>query len=166
MATAFTQSNEKYASTFTKGGLTIPPTKNLLVVTCMDARIDPAASLGIELGESHIVRNAGGRASDAIRSIVISQRLLGTREIALFHHTDCGMLLFNTPQLRDIVKKDATSPKVAELVDHIDFLEIADLEANVKEDVEFLKGHPLLLEGTKISGWIYHVENGKISQIV
>lgn len=74
------------------------------------------------------------------------------------------MLLFNTPQLRDIVKKDATSPKVAELVDHIDFLEIADLEANVKEDVEFLKGHPLLLEGTKISGWIYHVENGKVRE--
>lgn len=99
---------------------------------------------------------------DAIRSIVISQRLLGTREIAVFHHTDCGMMTFSTPQLRDIVKKDAKVSAAAELVDTIDFLEFQKLEESVKEDVEYLKNNPLVLTGTKISGWIYHVESGKV----
>ncbi|KAF9031237.1 carbonic anhydrase [Hymenopellis radicata] len=165
MSTTFVERNEQYAASFDKGSLPMPPSKNLLIVTCMDARLNPAASLGIELGESHIVRNAGGRVQDAIRSIVVSQGLLGTREIAVFHHTDCGMTTFQTPQLREIVKKDA-SPAVAQLVDQFDFLEFSNLELSVKEDVEYLKNNPLLLKETKISGWIYHVENGKISRVV
>ncbi|KAF8918218.1 carbonic anhydrase [Mucidula mucida] len=166
MSTTFVERNEQYAASFDKGSLPMPPSKHLLVVTCMDARINPAASLGIELGESHIVRNAGGRVKDAIRSIVVSQRLLGTREIAVFHHTDCGMTTFETPQLREIVKKDDASPAVAELVDDFDFLEFSNLELSVREDVEYLKKNPLLLKETKISGWIYHTETGKISRVV
>ncbi|KIY70845.1 carbonic anhydrase [Cylindrobasidium torrendii FP15055 ss-10] len=166
MASAFTDNNNVYASKFDKGHLPLPPANKLAVVTCMDARIDPAASLGINLGEAHVIRNAGGRAPDAVRSLVISQRLLGTREIAVFHHTDCGMLTFKSEELHDIIKKDA-SPEAVKAADAIgDFLAFPKIDENVKEDVEFLKGHPLILEGTKISGWVYHVETGKVSQVV
>ncbi len=96
---------------------------------------------------------------------MVSQRLLGTREIAVFHHTDCGMTTFETPQLREIVKKDDASPAVAKLVDDFDFLEFSNLELSVREDVEFLKKNPLLLKETKISGWIYHTETGKVRAI-
>ncbi|KAF9031245.1 carbonic anhydrase [Hymenopellis radicata] len=155
MSTTFVERNEQYAASFDKGSLPMPPSKNLLVVTCMDARLNPAASLGIELGESHIVRNAGGRVQDAIRSIVVSQR----------HAKSLSSTTRTTPQLREIVKKDA-SPAVAQLVDQFDFLEFSNLELSVKEEVEHLKNNPLLLKETKISGWIYHVENGKISRVV
>ncbi|KAJ7594917.1 carbonic anhydrase [Mycena floridula] len=164
-AAAFVTKNEKYASGFTKGSLPMPPAKKLLIVACMDARVTPAESLGIELGEAHIVRNAGGCARDAVRNIVISQRLLGTREIAVFHHTDCGMLTFSSSQLRDIVKKETAGDEVAQAVDAIDFLEFNDVEASVKEDVEFLKNHPLVLKGTTVTGWIDDVKTGKVSQV-
>lgn len=96
---------------------------------------------------------------DALRSIVISQRLLGTREIAVFHHTDCGMLTFNTPQLRDIVKKaEPDNAVVAREVDAIEFLEFPDAAEAVKRDVQYLKEHPLVLKGTEITGWLYDVK--------
>ncbi|PBK74080.1 carbonic anhydrase [Armillaria solidipes] len=157
--------NEKYAATFNKGDLPMPPSKKLIVVTCMDARLDPAASLGIDLGEAHIIRNAGGRTKDAIRSIVISQRLLGTREIAVFHHTNCGMTTFTTQDLQSkIVDEDGA--EAASLVNQIDFLEFSKLEESVKHDVKYLQSHPLVLKDTPITGWIYHVENGKVTQVV
>ncbi|KAK0459113.1 carbonic anhydrase [Desarmillaria tabescens] len=143
----------------------MPPSKKLIVVTCMDARIDPAASLGIELGEAHVIRNAGGRVQDAIRSIIISQRLLGTREIAVFHHTDCGMMTFTTQDLQNqIVDEDGA--EAASLVNDIDFLEFSKLEESVKQDVKYLQSHPLVLKDTPITGWIYHLENGKVTQVV
>src|SRR5215467_15075182 len=88
------QNNESYAAGFTKGDLAMPPAKQTLVLTCMDARILPSRALGLEEGDAHVVRNAGGRAQEALRSIVISERLLGTDEILVIHHTDCGMLTF------------------------------------------------------------------------
>ncbi|THH21005.1 hypothetical protein EW146_g462 [Bondarzewia mesenterica] len=128
----------------------------------MDARVDPAAHLGIKEGDAHVIRNAGGIAADAIRSIVVSQRLLGTREIALFHHTDCGMLTFKTEQLRDIVKSAAPGDqKVASLVDGLHFHEFDDVKAAVQKDVQLLREHPLILKETKITGWVYEVETGK-----
>ncbi|EIN13373.1 carbonic anhydrase [Punctularia strigosozonata HHB-11173 SS5] len=164
--TEFKSANDAYVSTFgDKGDLPLPPAKHLTVVTCMDARIDPAQHLGLKEGDAHIIRNAGGSARDALRSIVISQRLLGTREIAVFHHTGCGMLTFNSGQLRDIVKRSApesTSAEVAKQVDGIDFLEFDDLEGSVKEDVAFLKESPLVLPETTVSGWVYEVETGKV----
>ncbi|KAF9263740.1 carbonic anhydrase [Marasmius fiardii PR-910] len=166
MATEFVKKNEKYVNGQHKPNLPLPPSKNLLIVTCMDARIDTFASLGLEQGESHVVRNAGGRVQDAIRNIVISQRLLNTREIAVFHHTDCGMLTFTTNQLKDILKKDADDAGKAEVDKISSFLEIQNLEESVKEDVKFLKEHPLVLKETKITGWIFRVEDGKVVQIV
>lgn len=100
-----TTSNEKYASAFTKGSLALPPAKKYLVVTCMDARIDPAAAFGIELGDAHVIRNAGGSAQDALRSIVISEQLLGTNEILLVKHTGCGMVTFKNDDAYAIVEK-------------------------------------------------------------
>ncbi|KAF7978895.1 hypothetical protein HWV62_44403 [Athelia sp. TMB] len=164
----FAAANAKYVESFgDKGSLPLPPGKKLTIVTCMDARIDPAASLGIHEGDAHVIRNAGGSAKEALRSIIISQRLLGTREVAVFHHTGCGMLTFSTEQLKDIVKNDAPNDVVvASQVDKYDFLEFSDLEGSVKSDVQFLKDSPLVLKETDITGWTYDVESGKIKKIV
>jgi len=162
----FQKSNEEYIKTFaSKGGLALPPAKKLTIVTCMDARIDPAASLGIHEGDAHIIRNAGGSARDALRSIIISQRLLGTREVAVFHHTDCGMLTFDNDHLRNLIKKADPSPEIAKEVDAIDFLTFPKLEQSIKEDVKFLEENKLVLGEAKISGWVYEVETGKIKQV-
>jgi len=166
----FKEKNKAYVETFDKGHLPLqPPSKKLLIVTCIDARIDVYKSLGLELGEVHIVRNAGGCARDSLRSILISQRLLGTREIAVIHHSQCGMLTFTTPQLRDIIKSAApsdTKDEIAKTVDSIDFLEFGNLEASVNDDVKFLQEHPLVLKETKVTGWIYHTETGAVTQVV
>lgn len=165
--TEFAKANEAYVATFDdKGALPLPPAKKLIVVTCMDARLLPEAHLGLHEGDAHVIRNAGGVAADAIRSIVISQRLLGTREIAIFHHTDCGMLTFETEHLRDIIKSSSPGDdEVAKLVNDLHFHEFNDLEGAVKKDVAFLKSHPLLLKETKVTGWLYAVETGKIQQV-
>ncbi|KAF5357334.1 hypothetical protein D9758_005824 [Tetrapyrgos nigripes] len=165
----FVENNQKYVEKFDRPDLPIPPAKKLLIVTCMDARIDAFASIGLNLGDAHVVRNAGGCVQDVIRSIVISQRLLGTREIAVFHHTGCGMLTFSNQQLRDIVKKDAApevASQIAEAVDKTDFLAFSDLEQSVKDDIKFLKENPLVLKETVVTGWIYDVHDGKVKQIV
>lgn len=104
---------------------------------------------------------------DALRSLVISQRLLGTREIAVYHHTGCGMVTFTGSSLRKLVKDEERGrPEAAELVDNIDFLEFGDLEQSVRDDVKFLQESPLILEGTKVTGWIHHVETGKVRHIL
>ena len=138
----------------------------------------PAAQLQINLGEAHVIRNAGGSAyvdirfipvsltvcsKEALRSIVISQRLLGTTEIAVFHHTNCGMLTFTNDDIRHKVKtEEPGNAAVAEAIDKIDFLPFPNLEESVKDDVEFLKGSKLIKEGTHLSGWIYDVTTGKV----
>ncbi|KAF7320187.1 Carbonic anhydrase [Mycena kentingensis (nom. inval.)] len=133
-------------------------------VTCMDARINPFKQLGFREGDAHIIRNAGGMAKDAIRSLVISQRLLGTREIAVYHHTGCGMVTFRGPDLKQLVKWSRPGDAAcASQVDKIDFLEFVDLEQSVKDDVQFLKTSPLILEGTKVTGWIHDIETGEAS---
>ncbi|KAG9090932.1 hypothetical protein FS749_000186 [Ceratobasidium sp. UAMH 11750] len=131
----------------------------------MDARIDPFASLGLKEGEAHVIRNAGGRASDAIRSIVISQRLLGTTEVVIFHHTDCGMLTFSDEDLRDKIKA-SDGASVAPHVDQLAFLPFNSVEKSVEEDVQYVKSHPLVLKDAKVSGWAHEVETGKIRQVV
>jgi len=157
--------NAKYVGTFgDKSKLALPPSRKLTVVTCMDARIDPAAALGIQEGEAHIIRNAGGLAKEAIRSIVISQRLLGTTEIILIHHTGCGMLTMTSQAMQDHVK--GAIPEASREVDAIDFGAFPELERSVQDDVEFLKGSPLVLKDIAISGWIYEVETGKVRQVV
>ncbi|KLO20040.1 carbonic anhydrase [Schizopora paradoxa] len=161
----FEAANERYVETFgAKGALPLPPAKKLTIVTCMDARIDPAAHLGIKEGDAHVIRNAGGVCKEALRSIVISQQLLGTQEIAVFHHTDCGMLTFTNSDIKSLLEE--RYPAAADEVKDIDFLPFANLEQSVKDDVQFLKQHPLVLKDIRITGWIYEVETGKVRQIV
>ncbi|KZV73309.1 carbonic anhydrase [Peniophora sp. CONT] len=164
---AFSEANKQYAAAYPaeSTSLPIPPGRKLAVVTCMDARIDPISALGIKLGDAHVIRNAGGVGQDALRSLVISQRLLGTREIAVFHHTDCGMLTFTSDQLRALVKEQ--TPAASSSIDTFPtFHEFSDLEAAVKSDVQLLKDSPLILDETVITGWIHEVETGKVRQIV
>ncbi|KAF9062293.1 carbonic anhydrase, partial [Rhodocollybia butyracea] len=134
-----------------------------VIVTCQDARINPYESLGIKLGTTHIVRNAGGH---ALRSIIIAQQLLDTRDIAIFHHTGCGLTKFTTSEIVDTIKKNASPEKAAEVAQALeqfpDFQEFKDVEGSVKEDVEFLKGYALLLPDTKVMGWVHHVEDGRV----
>ncbi|KAL2820965.1 carbonic anhydrase [Aspergillus cavernicola] len=155
----FEAANEKYSVTFSKGDLALPPARKVVVVACMDARLDPAKALGLEEGDAHVIRNAGGRAVDAIRSLVISQQLLGTREIVLVHHTDCGMLTFSDDSLRQKIRTE-----LGHDADHIAFLPFKDLKASVVDDIKVLQQHPLLLD-VPITGYIYHVETGKITKV-
>src|SRR5438552_4407277 len=129
------KANDAYASTFSKGDLPMPPARHVAVLTCMDARLHPARFLGLELGDAHVIRNAGGRASDdAIRSLAISQQLLGTREVAVIHHTDCGMLTFTNEQLRAKLQAELGADAAG-----VDFLPFSDLEQSVRDDLERLR---------------------------
>ncbi|KAJ7630532.1 carbonic anhydrase [Roridomyces roridus] len=164
---AIQRAREKTKSEKPPPPVAIPPTKRLAIVTCMDARINPFEQLGISKGEAHIIRNAGGMAKDALRSLVISQRLLGTRAIDVYHHTGCGMVTFKSPELRRLVKWGSPDdPACAEQIDSMDFLEFSDLEQSVKDDVNFLKESPLILKGTKIQGFIYHLETGEATRVI
>src|SRR5215470_5668082 len=138
--------NERYARSFDQGDLSQLPARKLAVVTCMDARLDPAKFLGLSEGDAHVIRNAGGRAADAIRSLVISQQLLGTREVVVIHHTDCGMLTFTDEQLRQKLHDDlGVDTDVA-------FLPFGDLAQSVRDDVEIIRTSPLLLRGVPVRG--------------
>jgi len=152
--------NDLYAGTFDKGHLPMPPGRQFAVVACMDARLDPARVLGLEEGDAHVIRNAGGRAVDAIRSLVISQRLLGTREIIVLHHTDCGMLTFTNDQLReklhDELGVDATS---------IDFLPFSDVAQSVRDDLDTIRTSPLLPKEIPVRGFIYDVTDGTLTEV-
>jgi carbonic anhydrase len=152
--------NENYASGFTKGDLPMPPGRKLAVVACMDARLDPAKALGLEEGDAHVIRNAGGRAADALRSLVISQQLLGTNEVLIIHHTDCGMLTFDNATLQGICQErlgaDATD---------IDFLPFGDVEQSVRDDVEMVRSSPLIPDEIPVSGFVYDVQTGKLHEV-
>jgi carbonic anhydrase len=154
------EANRKFARGFTRGGLPMPPRRRVAVVTCMDARILPAEVLGLEFGDAHVIRNAGGRAREALRSLVISQQLLGTREVAVIHHTDCGMLTFTNQVLRDKVKRELHAD-----ASHIDFLPFQGLEESVLEEVAFLLGSPLIPDDIPVRGFIYDVNSGKLVEV-
>ncbi|KAI1407729.1 carbonate dehydratase [Hypoxylon sp. FL1857] len=159
------EKNTEYASQFAKGDLALPPAKHYLILTCMDARLDPAAAFGIDLGDAHVIRNAGGSARDAQRSIIISEQLLGTKEIVVIKHTGCGMLTFSNEQAHDLVKKNL-GPSAAAEIATLDFLPFSDLEYAVREDVGYLKKSATVPDDVAISGWIYEVETGKVRQVV
>lgn len=159
VANEFLQANAGYAAGFTKGHLPLPPARKVAVVACMDARLDPAKALGLEEGDAHVIRNAGGRAHDALRSLVISQQLLGTREIVVIHHTDCGMLTFSDAQLREQVKQ-----KLGADTD-IAFLSFADLDASVRDDLAAIRGSKLLLDGVPVRGFVYDVKDGRLREV-
>src|SRR5213592_1888131 len=159
------EANERYAAGFDKGGLGMPPARSVAVVACMDARLHPAKFLGLEEGDAHVIRNAGGRASDdAIRSLAISQQLLGTREVVVIHHVDCGMLTFSNEQLRAKCK-DELGADAAAAAERIDFLPFPDLEQSVRDDVAALRGSPLLRPDTQVAGFVYDVTTGKLAPV-
>lgn len=154
--------NKNYAESFDQGDLPIPPARRVAIVTCMDARIHPEDALGIELGGAHMIRNAGGRVSDdATRSLVISQRLLGTNEVVVMHHTDCGMMSFENEDLAAKIQEDLG----VDASGH-DFLTFTDLEQSVRDDVGALESSELIPDDVAIVGAIYEVESGKVREIV
>jgi carbonic anhydrase len=154
------RANEAYAKSFDLADLAIPPARGLIILTCMDARILPSKALGLKEGDAHIIRNAGGRARDALRSIIISQRLLGTREIAVIHHTDCGMLTFTNRDLREKVRQD-----LGQDTGEFDFLPFRDLDESIRQDIEFLQATQLLNPDTVIRGFVYDVKTGKLREV-
>jgi carbonic anhydrase len=154
------EANSEYVRTFDRGNLPMPPARRLAIVTCMDARIVPSRQLGLQEGDAHVIRNAGGRARDALRSLVISQRLLSTNEIAVIHHTDCGMLTFTNRDLHAKVKEELGAD-----ASEIDFLPFSDVEESVREDVAFLLSSPLIPGTTVVRGFVYDVRTGRLNEV-
>ena len=174
------RANEEYAAGFgAKAELALPPARRFAILTCMDARLDPAKYAGLSEGDAHVIRNAGGRASDdAIRSLVISYKLLGTQEWFVIHHTNCGMEFFTDDVIRSLL---ASSLETAELGDdgfrdvgtgpgspeanYIDWLTITDNAQSVVEDVARIRSHPLVPGRIPIYGYIYDVATGRLVEV-
>lgn len=156
----FLQANETYAANFKKGDLPLPPGRKVAVLACMDARLDPARVLGLEEGDAHVIRNAGGRAADALRSLIISEQLLGTTTIVILHHTDCGMLTFSDEVIHGKIRQELHAD-----ADHIAFLPFKDLEQSVRDDIAFLRSSPLIPQSIEIRGFIYDVGTGKLQAV-
>ncbi len=157
----FQEANARYAAKFDKADLAAPPRRRVAVITCMDARLVPARFLGLEVGDAHVIRNAGGRADDdALRSLLISQQMLGTNEVVVIHHTDCGMLSFRNEDLQTKLADQFGAP-----ADHIDFMPFADLAQSVRDDVETIRSHPFIGDDVLVSGFIYDVKTGRIEPV-
>ena len=154
------RNNERYAESFDKGDLPLPPGKGVAVVACMDARLNVYGMLGLEEGDAHVIRNAGGVITDdEIRSLVISQRLLGTREIILIHHTDCGMLTFTDDEVKGQIQEDVgIKPEFA--------LEaFSDLEEDVRQSIRRIEASPFVPYKDNVRGFIYEVETGRLLEV-
>jgi carbonic anhydrase len=154
------EANESYAARFDRGDLSMPPGRRIAVVTCMDARLLPSRIFGLAEGDAHVIRNAGGSAREALRSLVISQRLLGTREVAVVKHTDCGMLTFSNEDLKAKVREELRADP-----GDLDFLPFSDLEQAVRDDVEFLRQTPLIPDDVPVRGFIYDVRTGHVTEV-
>jgi carbonic anhydrase len=154
------RNNADFAASFSNGDLPMPPSRNLAVVACMDARLDVYALLGLGAGEAHVIRNAGGVVSeDVIRSLAISQRLLGTREVILVHHTDCGMLTFTDDQLKaDIEAETGVRP-------HFALEAFADLERDVRQSIARLKASPFVPNKDSVRGFVYDIRSGVLKEV-
>ena len=151
---------EDYAASFDKGDLPLPPALKVAVVACMDARVMPSYILGINEGDAHVIRNAGGVITDdEIRSLAISQRLLGTEEIILIHHTDCGMLTFTDDDFREQIEKDTgVKPQWAPE-------SFKDLEQDVRQSIARIKSSPFIPHTDSVRGFIYEVETGRLREV-
>jgi len=152
--------NAQYAERFHKGDLATPPARRVAVVTCMDARIEMALVLGLKVGDAHIIRNAGGIVTDdVIRSLMISQHLLETREIMVIQHTGCGMLGFTDSELTDkLALETGQRPSFA-------IGSFADLELNLRESVERIRSSPFLAETDAVRGFVFEIETGRLREV-
>ncbi len=172
--------NAAYASAFgDKGGLPLPPARRFAILTCMDARLDPAKYAGLAEGDAHVIRNAGGRATDdAIRSLVISHKLLGTNEWFVIHHTDCGMQLFDDAIIGGLLEQSLETASLDSQGWHdhghgpgsvhghfVKWHSFSDLAASVIEDVRRIRSHPLVNPAIPIHGHIYDVRTGRLSEV-
>jgi carbonic anhydrase len=154
------RNNEEYATTFDKGDLPMPPGKHIAVVTCMDARLSPYVMLGLEEGDAHIIRNAGGVITDdEIRSLVISQRLLGTWEIMLIQHTDCGMLTFSDDEVKQQIQDDVG------IKPHFSLESFSDLDENVRQSIARIQSSPFVPHKDAVRGFVYEVETGRLREV-
>ena len=152
--------NERYARSFTKGGLAMPPKKKLAVLACMDARLDVHKILGLDEGDAHVIRNAGGVVTDdAIRSLVISQRLLGTDEIILIHHTDCGMLTFKDDEVKRQIQQDTG------VRPHFALEAFGDLEDDVRQSIARIEASPFIPRKSSVRGFVYDVRTGRLDEV-
>jgi carbonic anhydrase len=153
--------NEAYAASFDKGDLPLPPGKKVAVVACMDARLSPYGVLGLKEGDAHVIRNAGGVVTDdGIRSLAISQRLLGTEEIILIHHSDCGMLTFSDDQFKRQIQEDVgiKPPWAVEA--------FGDLDEDVRQSVARIKASPFIPKKDSVRGFVYDVSTGKLREVI
>lgn len=172
--------NARYAAEFgSKGQLAVPPARRFAILTCMDARLDPAKYAGLAEGDAHVIRNAGGRASDdAVRSLVISYKLLGTAEWFVIHHTDCGMALFTDDVMGDLLEKSLETASVDThgWHDHgkgpgsvdgrfVKWLTFKDAAESVVDDVRRIRSHPLVPGNIPIYGYVYDVRTGKLNEV-
>ncbi|MCH9662293.1 MAG: carbonic anhydrase [Gammaproteobacteria bacterium] len=172
--------NEKYVANFgQRAELQIPPARGFAVLTCMDARLDPAQYAGLAEGDAHVIRNAGGRASDdAIRSLIISHKLLGTREWFVIHHTECGMETFTDEVMRGLFANSLETASIASgawkdtgkgpgssEAQYIDWLTFSDNARSVVEDVTRIKGHPLVPKSIPVYGYIYDCKTGRLNEV-
>jgi carbonic anhydrase len=156
----FLANNEVYVGKFTKGSLPMPPAKQIAIVVCMDARLETGALLKLAEGDAHVIRNAGGVVTDdVIRSLTISQRLLGTREIMLIHHTDCGMLTFKDDDLKQQIL-DETGIKPQFAMEAFD-----DLDADVRQSIARVKANPYIPHKEQVRGFVYDVESGQLREV-
>jgi carbonic anhydrase len=155
------QNNEAYAASFDKGDLALPPAKSVAVVACMDARLNVYGMLGLQEGDAHVIRNAGGVITDdEIRSLAISQRLLGTREIILIHHTDCGMLTFTDDELKAQIQEEVgIKPEFA-------MEAFSDLEEDVRQSIARIQASPFIPNKDSVRGFVYEVETGRLREVV
>src|SRR5215210_5353484 len=154
------RNNEAYAERFDKGDIPLPPAKQLAVVACMDARLDVHGLLGLELGDAHVIRNAGGVVTeDEIRSLAISQRLLGTEEIILIHHTDCGMLTFTDDDFKRSIQ-DETGIKPEWAAESF-----KDLDEDVRQSIARIEASPFIPKKDSIRGFVYEVESGRLREV-
>ena len=155
------EANKAFARSFDHGDLEVPPSRGVVVLTCIDARLDPARMLGLELGEAHFLRNAGGRVTDdTIRSATISSWLLGTREFLVIHHTDCGMTKFTDDALHEKIR-EATGADVS----GDEYLSFTDVDESVRDDVARLRNVKTLPDGVTVSGYVYDVRTGVLREV-
>jgi carbonic anhydrase len=152
---------ERYAESFDRGDLPLPPGKRVAVLACMDARLNPYGLLGLQEGDAHVIRNAGGVVTDdEIRSLAISQRLLGTEEIILIHHTDCGMLTFRDDEFRQQVQEETG------IKPHWSCETFEDLEEDVRQSMARIRSSPFIPKRDSVRGFVYDVKTGRLSEVV